>query len=121
MYKRNHELEQTLGANPPTMNWRESLGYPQAETGMDGARLLALPLTLETPINEDVGRIRLGNFIEDQDTPTPSQSVYTKLLSEKINEILDSLPYAKRAFLRLRFGLENGRFYNAGRGRKKIR
>jgi len=70
-----------------------------------------LPLSLESPLNEDNEESELGNFIEDRDTPTPSQKVYMKLLSEKINDILDSLPYREARILRLRFGLENGRFY----------
>ena len=69
-------------------------------------RVSWLPLSLETPINEDEDESELGNFIEDQVTPTPNQSVYTKLLSEKIDEILDSLPYREARILRLRFGLK---------------
>jgi RNA polymerase primary sigma factor len=70
-----------------------------------------LPLSLETPINDEEGESELGDFVEDKEIPTPSQSVYTKLLSEKIDEILESLPFREARILRLRFGLENGRFY----------
>ena len=83
-------------------------------------RVSWLPLSLETPINEDEDESELGNFIEDQETPTPSQSVYTKLLSEKINEILDSLPSREARILRLRFGLENGRYYTLEEVGKKF-
>ena len=31
-------------------------------------------------------------FVEDQVTPSPSQVTYTKLLREKIEEVLESLP-----------------------------
>ncbi len=50
-------------------------------------------------------------FVEDNLTPTPMQTAYTKLLTEKIREVLDSLPPREARILRLRFGLEDGRSY----------
>jgi RNA polymerase primary sigma factor len=119
MYKRTHELEQTLGREPTVDELAESLQIPKQKLEWM-IRVSWLPLSLETPINEDEDESELGNFIEDQDTPTPSQSVYTKLLSEKINEVLDSLPYREARILRLRFGLENGRYYTLEEVGKKF-
>lgn len=119
MYKRTHELEQTLGREPTTDELAESLDIPKKKLEWM-IRVSWLPLSLETPINEDEDESELGNFIEDQVTPTPSQSVYTKLLSEKIEEILDNLPYREARILRLRFGLENGRFYTLEEVGKKF-
>ena len=39
------------------------------------------------------------------------QSTYGKLLGEKIQEVLDSIPPRESHILRLRFGLENGRVH----------
>jgi RNA polymerase primary sigma factor len=119
MYKRTHELEQTLGREPSVDELADSLKIPKQKLEWM-IRVSWLPLSLETPINEDEDESELGNFIEDQETPTPSQSVYTKLLSEKINEILDSLPYREARILRLRFGLENGRYYTLEEVGKKF-
>jgi RNA polymerase primary sigma factor len=119
MYKRTHELEQKLGREPTVEELAESLEIPKQKLEWM-IRVSWLPLSLETPINEDEDESELGNFIEDQDTPTPSQSVYTKLLSEKIDEILESLPYREARILRLRFGLENGRFYTLEEVGKKF-
>ena len=119
MYKRTHELEQKLGREPTVDELAESLEIPKQKLEWM-IRVSWLPLSLETPINEDEDESELGNFIEDQDTPTPSQSVYTKLLSEKIDEILESLPYREARILRLRFGLENGRFYTLEEVGKKF-
>jgi len=44
-------------------------------------------------------------------SPTPIQSAYSKLLREKIEEVLDTLPPREARILRLRFGLENGHNY----------
>ena len=119
MYKRTHELEQILGREPTVDELAESLEVPKQKLEWM-IRVSWLPLSLETPINEDEDESELGNFIEDQETPTPSQSVYTKLLSEKINEILDSLPSREARILRLRFGLENGRYYTLEEVGKKF-
>lgn len=119
MYKRTHELEQKLGREPTVDELAESLDIPKQKLEWM-IRVSWLPLSLETPINENEDESELGNFIEDQDNPTPSQSVYTKLLSEKIDEILESLPYREARILRLRFGLENGRFYTLEEVGKKF-
>jgi RNA polymerase primary sigma factor len=50
-------------------------------------------------------------FVEDKVTQTPSQSAYAKLLCEKVEEVLDTLPPREARILRLRFGLENGKTY----------
>jgi len=119
MYKRTHELEQKLGREPSVDELAESLEIPKQKLEWM-IRVSWLPLSLETPINEDEDESELGNFIEDQDTPTPSQSVYAKLLSEKIEEVLDTLPYREAHILRLRFGLENGRYYTLEEVGKKF-
>jgi RNA polymerase primary sigma factor len=110
MYKSIHELEQRLGREPTIEELSKMMNIPQDKVDWM-IRVSWLPLSLETPINEDEDESELGNFVEDKDTPTPPQSVYSKLLSEKVEEILDSLPYREARILRLRFGLENGRFY----------
>ena len=110
MYKRIHEIEQKLGREPTIEELSESLDIPQDKVEWM-IQVSWLPLSLESPINDGEEESELGNFIEDRDTPSPSQKVYSKLLSEKIDEILDSLPYREARILRLRFGLENGRFY----------
>ena len=110
MYKRIHEIEQKLGREPTIEELSAALELPQEKVEWM-IRVSWLPLSLESPINDNEEESELGNFIEDRDTPSPSQKVYAKLLSEKIDEILDALPYREARILRLRFGLENGRFY----------
>ncbi|MDO9546005.1 MAG: sigma-70 family RNA polymerase sigma factor [Pelolinea sp.] len=110
MYKHIHEIEQKLGREPTIEELSAALNLPQDKVDWM-IRVSWLPLSLESPINENEEESELGNFIEDRDTPSPSQKVYAKLLSEKVDEILDALPYREARILRLRFGLENGRFY----------
>jgi len=110
MYKRTHELEQDLGRIPTVEELAESLAQTTNKVEWM-LRVSWLPLSLESPINDDEDESELGNFIEDQVSPTPIQSVYTRLLREKVDAVLDTLPCREARILRLRFGLENGRYY----------
>jgi len=68
------------------------------------------PLSLERPVGEEEDS-ELGSFIEDENTPTPTQSAYQNLLREKVEEVLSTLTPREARILRLRFGLQNGRSY----------
>jgi RNA polymerase primary sigma factor len=110
LYKRTHELEQKLGRIPTIEEIAISLEQTKDKVEWM-LRVSWLPLSLESPINDDEDESELGNFIEDQINPSPIQSVYAKMLREKIDSVLDSLPCREANILKLRFGLENGRFY----------
>lgn len=110
LYKTSHEMEQKLGRAPNTEELAQAINAtPQKVDWM--LRVSWLPLSLDSPINEEEEDSELGMFVEDDITPTPIQSTYSKLLSEKIEEVLDTLPPREARILRLRFGLENGRTY----------
>jgi len=68
------------------------------------------PISLERPVGEDDDS-ELGSFVEDETSPTPTQSAYRNLLGEKIEELLATLSPREARILRLRFGLLNGRSY----------
>lgn len=110
LYKLTHEMEQQLGRLPTNDELAERMETtkPKIEWML---RVSWLPLSLESPINDDEEDSELGQFVEDQFTPTPIQSAYEKLLREKIEEVLDTLPPREACILRLRFGLENGHNY----------
>jgi len=110
LYKRTHQLEQNLGRMPTIEEVAESLEQTKGKVEWM-LRVSWLPLSLESPVNEDEDESELGNFIEDQITPSPLQSVYSKMLSERINAVLDTLPCREAQVLKLRFGLDDGRFY----------
>lgn len=110
LYKVTHEMEQELGRVPTNEELAEKLDVPLNKIEWM-VRVSWLPLSLESPINDDEEDSELGQFVEDQLTPTPIQSAYSKLLREKIEEVLDTLPPREARILRLRFGLENGHNY----------
>ena len=110
LYRTTHEMEQRLGRPPNTEELAKELDLPVSKVDWM-LRVSWLPLSLESPLNDDDEETELGMFIEDELSPTPVQSTYTKLLSEKVEEVLDTLPPREARILRLRFGLENGHMY----------
>lgn len=110
LYKITHEMEQSLGRVPNSAELSEKLDLPIDKIEWM-LQVSWLPLSLESPINDDEEDSELGQFVEDQFTPSPMDSTYAKLLREKIEEVLDTLPPREARILRLRFGLENGHNY----------
>lgn len=65
--------------------------------------------SLDATIRDDEEDSVLGDFIEDEDTPTPEESATTQLLKEHVNEMLSYLTPREQKILRMRFGLEDGK------------
>ncbi len=110
LYKTTHEMEQRLGRVPTIEELATQLGVAPVKVDWM-LRVSWLPLSLESPINDEGEDSELGMFVEDKITPTPAQSTYTKLLKEKVEQVLNSLPPREARILKLRFGMEDGHPY----------
>lgn len=66
------------------------------------------PISLETPIGEEE-ESNLGNFIPDDDAPSPSEQAADSLLREHLEDVMETLTPREAKVLKLRFGLEDGR------------
>ncbi|MFQ5942255.1 MAG: RNA polymerase sigma factor RpoD [Anaerolineales bacterium] len=109
LYKEARQLEQELGRKPTPEEIAEKMDLdPRKVQWM--MRVSWRPLSLESPVGEEEDS-ELGSFVEDETTPTPTQSAYQNLLRDKIEEVLTSLSPREARILRLRFGLHNGRSY----------
>jgi RNA polymerase primary sigma factor len=109
LYKTARRLEQEKGRKPTPEEIAEELDIePRKVQWM--LKVSWRPLSLEKPIGEEDDN-ELGSFIEDDNTPTPTQSVYEHLLKEKMEEVLATLTPREARILRLRFGLQDGRSY----------
>lgn len=51
----------------------------------------------------------LGDFIEDEDKPTPEESASSQLLKEQVQSVLSTLSEREQKIIKMRFGLENGK------------
>ena len=66
------------------------------------------PVSLETPIGEEEDS-HLGDFIPDDDAPSPVDAASHTLLKEQLNSMLKTLTPREAKVLSLRFGLEDGK------------
>ena len=109
LYKTARQLEQEHGRKPTPEEIAVEMGLePRKVRWM--LKVSWRPLSLERPVGEEEDS-ELGSFIEDDTTPTPTQSAYQNLLREKVEEVLSTLTPREARILRLRFGLQNGRSY----------
>ncbi len=109
LYKAARQLEQANGRKPTPEEIAEELHLePRKVQWM--LKVSWRPLSLELPVGEDEDA-ELGSFIEDETTPSPTQSVHQRLLREKVEEVLSTLSPREARILRLRYGLINGRAY----------
>ncbi len=65
------------------------------------------PISLETPIGEEEDS-HLGDFIEDSNTESPSESVIKLNLKEQCARVLRTLTGREEKVLRMRFGIGDG-------------
>ncbi len=98
---------QLLGRDPSPEELAVKMEMP-VEKVREIMKIAQEPVSLETPIGEEEDS-RLGDFISDNDTPTPSDAAAFTLLKEQLMEVLDTLTEREKKVLSLRFGLEDGR------------
>ncbi len=67
-------------------------------------RLMKQTLSLETPVGDDE-ESSLGDFIEDEKSPSPADTAIDQDLSNQTDLVLDSLTPREEKVLRMRFGL----------------
>ncbi len=65
--------------------------------------------SLDASVRDDEEDSVLGDFIEDEDAKTPTESASEQLLKEQVRKILGSLTEREQKILKLRFGLEDGK------------
>lgn len=107
LYRTSQDLEQTLGREPTPQEIAENMDVPLAKIRWM-LRIARRPLSLEKPVGAEGGS-ELANFIEDEDTPTPTDSAAYRLLQRELEEALSTISPREARILRLRFGLQDGR------------
>ena len=100
-------LLQEFGREPTPSEIAEKMGVSE-ERVCEIQKIAQDPVSLETPIGEEEDS-HLGDFIEDEKTVTPSDSVAFKMLKEQLLRVLDTLTPREEKVLRLRYGLDDGK------------
>ena len=65
--------------------------------------------SLDASVRDDEEDSVLGDFIEDEDQKSPTESANEQLLKEQVRQILGTLTEREQKILKLRFGLEDGK------------
>ncbi len=100
-------LEQDLGRDPTPDELAAEMGISPRKVEQI-LEIAQRPLSLELPVGEDADS-ELGDFIEDVETPLPTEVAWQELLREEIERVLGSLSPREARVLQLRFGLTDGR------------
>ena len=101
------QLLQEFGREPTTDEIAAKLDIT-ADKVREIMKIAQDPVSLETPIGEEEDS-HLGDFVEDNDSPAPSDSASYSLLREQLCIILNTLTPRESQVIKLRFGLEDGR------------
>ena len=99
----SRQLLKELGREPYPEEMAERMDIPIAKVRRI-LRLMKQTLSLETPIGDDE-ESSLGDFIEDEKSPSPTEVAVEKDLSDQTDVALDSLTPREQKVLRMRFGI----------------
>ncbi len=101
------QLLQELGRDPSPEEIAAEMDIP-VEKVREISKIAQEPVSLETPIGEEEDS-HLGDFIPDDDIPSPADAAAFSMLKDQLNEVLATLTDREQEVLRLRFGLDDGR------------
>jgi len=118
LLRASHRLTQELGRGPTSEELAAAMGLP-VRKAEDMLRVARRPLSLETPTDNE-GESELGDFIEDQDSVAPEDSVTSGLLRDLLRGILQDLPPREVQILQMRYGLINGETFTLEQVGKKL-
>ena len=107
LIRTSRHLLQTLGREPTPEEIAAELEMP-VEKVREVLKVAQEPISLETPVGEE-DESNLGNFIPDDEAPSPSEQAADVLLREHIEEVMQTLTPREAKVLKLRFGLQDGR------------
>lgn len=103
----SRQLLQELGREPSPEEIAAEMNMP-VDRVREILKISQEPVSLETPIGEEEDS-HLGDFIQDDNVPVPSDAAAFTLLKEQLVEVLGTLTEREQKVLRLRFGLDDGR------------
>ncbi len=101
------QLMQEFGREPTPEEIAKEMGIPEQRV-VEIQKISQDPVSLETPIGEEEDS-HLGDFIEDEQAPAPTDAVALSLLKEQLIHVLDTLTPREEKVLRLRYGIDDGK------------
>jgi RNA polymerase primary sigma factor len=99
---RAHAEEKPL---PPELQHRLEVATQKIDRVLRSAEE---PVSIDGPVGDEESS-SLGEFIEDEDAPSPIEAAARQMLREQVQRALTSLSDREREVLELRFGLKDGK------------
>ena len=106
----SRRLSQDLGRDPMPEEIATEMGV-EVDKIYQIEKISQDTISLELPIGDDDDRSRLSDFIADDKITSPDQEVAHSILTDQIQEILDSLSEKERKILEMRHGLLDGTYH----------
>lgn len=103
----SRQLLQEYGREPTSEEIAKEMGIT-VEKVREIKKISQDPVSLETPIGEEEDS-HLGDFIPDEDIPSPVDAAAYSMLQKQLREVLETLSEREKKVLILRFGLDDGR------------
>ena len=103
----SRQLLQEYGREPTSEEIAKEMGI-SVEKVREIKKISQDPVSLETPIGEEEDS-HLGDFIPDEDIPSPVDAAAYSMLQKQLRDVLDTLSEREKKVLILRFGLDDGR------------
>lgn len=106
----SRRLAQDLGRDPMPEEIAAEMGV-EVEKIYQIEKISLDTISLELPVGDDDDRSRLSDFIADDKITSPDQEVSHSILTDQIQEILDTLSDKERKILEMRHGLLDGTYH----------
>lgn len=106
----SRRLSQDLGRDPMPEEIATEMGV-EVEKVYQIEKISQDTISLELPIGDDDDRSRLSDFISDDKMVSPDQEVAHSILTDQIQQILDTLSDKERKILEMRHGLLDGTYH----------
>jgi RNA polymerase primary sigma factor len=100
------DMHQRLGREPTPEELAEELDKSPAQV-QELLRTSRQPISLDSTIGED-GETRIGDLIEDTDSPEASELVDRQLMADQLRRALGVLSAREETIMAMRFGLYDG-------------
>jgi RNA polymerase primary sigma factor len=103
LIRTSRQLVQEIGREPTPEEIARKMDLPE-EKVKKVLKIAKEPISLETPIGEEEDS-HLGDFIEDKNSPSPSDEVVHMAMKESTDLVLQTLTPREERVLRMRFGI----------------
>lgn len=101
--KTQNALMHKNGREPTTAEIAEELKMT-SDRVREVLRISQEPVSLESPVGEEDDSF-LGDFIPDEDSPTPVDTAMKSVFKDELNKALNTLPEREREVLKFRYGV----------------